>query len=1177
MPQIAALFANDITRQIEEVIKVDQTAQDVVASEVDEYVVTDAIKRHFVEVFEKYQATPQNPHEGIAIWVSGFFGSGKSSFAKLLGLTIENRTVLGQPVSDRFLKRTHDAKLSVVLKTINEKIPTHTVIFDVSTDRGIRSGNQMLSQIMYRLFLASLGYSDDLDLAELEINLEQQDELEAFKTVYREETKREWDVGKSRTMFALSEASRTLHKMHPETFPMADSWAKANVNRADISPGKLADRIVSLMRRRAPGKSLMFVVDEVGQFVARDVQKMLDLQAVVQQLGVKGRGKHWIVVTSQEKLNELVSGLDNRNIELARLMDRFPLQVHLEPSDISEVTSRRVLSKNSGAEQALGALFEENRGRLVQNTRVQGDIRLPEIGRQSFIDLYPLLPYQIEMIIAIVSGLRTQSGASRHVGGANRTIIKLAQQLLINPQTKIASKEVGALVRLDHVYDLVEGNISSDIRAKIASIPSKADHPKAQAVAKAVCLLQFVKSVGRKAENIAACLHDSVSADSCLPEVRAALAELTKASLIREAEDGYRIPTPAEDDWNQTRFKISPLLADENKLYGDALKDFWAPAPTFSLGDAKSFRAGLMFNGKEEVSGDITFNVQFADDPASAATLSEERRVRSQTDQKSIFWVVTLDEEIRSEMREAFRSQQMIEKKSRDAATQDGTALVAEEKGRQRRHLDELKRRLKIAALSGQVWFRGNDRSPDGSADVGKAAVGILGVVLPLVYDRFSEASARAADLKRGVDALFTVENLNGLPPVFTQLALLRDEHGKPVFKTDVTPLSEVMGKITEKANYGEQATGKLLEDEFSKPPFGWDFEAVRLLALSLLRAGAIEAVSKGVTIDSATSTQAKEAFSNNNLFRSTSFRPKKGVDVKVQIDAIENFKETFGEDVKEMTTGAIAEAIREAVERHEDDLQKTIGVLRAGHFPGAEVLENASDQIRAIRRGSEENAIVTFNASHRSIRDAIKRTTDLSSALTETALADLERAMSTLAKEAPALLEEPNLDLVFKEKVGVLNDHLSKETFFRDIAEIEQAATAVAREHKRRYDLALGARVKAYADAVASLEQTPGWESLDGEQKDEVARTLRQCADPGWNNQTISHLRSVTDACEGRLATAVEKLHKIREGERLATVSLSKFFAGGIENDEQLERALSGIRDEFSRLLGAGKIVIVR
>jgi|SRR5271166_6648930 len=124
---------------------------------------------------------------------------------------------------------------------------------------------------------------------------------------------------------------------------------------------------------------------------------------------------------------------------------------------------------------------------------------------------------------------------------------------------------------------------------------------------------------------------------------------------------------------------------------------------------------------------------------------------------------------------------------------------------------------------------------------------------------------------------------------------------------------------------------------------------------------------------------------------------------------------------------------------------------------------------------------------------------------------------------------------------------------------------------------MALDARVAVYGTAVAELEQTPGWERLDDEQKDEVARPLRQCADRASDNQTISHLRSVTDACEGRLATAVEKVHKILEGERVATVSIGKFFAGGIENDEQLEQALSGIRDEFSRLLGAGKIVIVR
>src|SRR4029078_6460053 len=250
-----------------------------------------------------------------------------------------------------------------------------------------------------------------------------------------------------------------------------------------------------LMKRRRPGLSLMFVIDEVGQFVARDVQKMLDLQAIVQSLCVKGRGKHWLVVTSQEKLGELVSGLDDKKIELARLMDRFPLQVHLEPSDISEVTSRRVLSTNAGAQKALGDLFDAHRGRFTEHTRLTADIKLPELTREAFVDLYPLLPYQIDLVISVVSGLRTQGGASKHVGGANRTIIKLAQQLLINPAVNLAEGELGNLVRLDQVYDLVEGNIGSEVRAKIAALAKELDHPLAQSVAKVIWLLPYVNTV----------------------------------------------------------------------------------------------------------------------------------------------------------------------------------------------------------------------------------------------------------------------------------------------------------------------------------------------------------------------------------------------------------------------------------------------------------------------------------------------------------------------------------------------------------------------------------------------------------------------------------------------------------------------------------------------------------
>ena len=90
--KIKDLFASNIERRIEEVIKVDQTDEEILVEEIDEYQVTDSIRRSYTTILDRYLETPNKPHEGIAVWVSGFFGSGKSSFAKMLGLALENRT-----------------------------------------------------------------------------------------------------------------------------------------------------------------------------------------------------------------------------------------------------------------------------------------------------------------------------------------------------------------------------------------------------------------------------------------------------------------------------------------------------------------------------------------------------------------------------------------------------------------------------------------------------------------------------------------------------------------------------------------------------------------------------------------------------------------------------------------------------------------------------------------------------------------------------------------------------------------------------------------------------------------------------------------------------------------------------------------------------------------------------
>jgi hypothetical protein len=1174
---VKELFASDIHRRIEEVIKVDQADEQIIRDELAEYVVTDSLRGHFIDILEQYRETPNKPHEGVGVWVSGFFGSGKSSFAKYLELALENRSILGEGAAALFAQCTGDSRVQVLLQNITEHIPTNAVIFDVSTDRGIRTGNQTITEIMYRLFLQSLGYARDLDLSELEITLEGEGRLDDFKRTYHRVFGKDWDTEKGKVAIAVQQASRVMHELDPATYPTVDSWRESALRRADITPGILADRCKLLMGRRREGRCLVFVVDEVGQFVARDVQKMLDLQAVVQSLGRVGRGKMWLVVTSQEKLSELVGGLDDKRVELARLMDRFPLQVHLEPADISEVTSKRVLSKHADAQKALRDLFTAHRGRLTDNTRLTADIRLPELDTGSFVELYPLLPYQIDLIIQVVSGLRTQGGASKHVGGANRTIIKLAQQLLIHPDVALGDKPVGALATIDEVYDLVSGNIASEIRGKIDSIAKEVPHPLAQPVAKAICLLQYVRSIHRTAENIAATLHPAVDGDSRLSEVKAALDALLAAHKVRQGDDGYRIPSPAEDDWERQRASLSPKPGDVSRLHADAVAAIWQPQPSHTLVDVKAFKAGLYLNGRLVVEGDMPVHLTLCEAGAEYSERVEEMRKRSQSETKSIFWVAALDETIDRESVELYRSKEILARKERGAQTKDETALVAEGKRRLRGHQDELKRLLKQALLSGAIFFRGNDRSPDGTVtDVVKAASRALAQALPEVFDRFEEAAARVS--KRELDVLLTTENLRGLTPVFTELSLVRDQGGKPVFNTENGPLVEVLARIENRTSYGETASGRYVTDEFAKEPFGWDFDVVRLLVVALLRAGKIEATSKGQVIESPLSLESKSTFPNNNLFRQASFRPKVGLEFQHVVEAYSHFREVFGHDIPELEQRVVATAIRDEIAGREEELHEVHTTLVQHNLPGAEVLRSALDHMRSIRTGKEDHAILTFNTAYKELKEAIKRGAELTGALTPPRLQDVARARRGLGTHWAFLKDEPDVSDELREHAEQLEDLLQRETFFKEFAAIDQHARAITAEYDRRHQEAANRRTAAYRDAITKLHGTPGWSQLDASQQQHVAAPLaaRAKAD-GVDGISIPMLREQHDACPAVLAKAVEDMLRILDGARVVRVAASSYFSGGIETEEQLEQALTGLRDECMELIAAGKKVLIQ
>ncbi len=254
---IGDLIDRDLSRRIEEIIKLDQLDEQTVYEEITEYVATDQLKEHYRTLLKAVADFPSDPHEGVGVWVSGFFGSGKSSFAKNLGYVLANRTVLGKRAAELFKARLNDAQCGNFIDVINKNIDTEVVMFDVQTDRASGGGaTQCRSRITCtdRCSGQQLGYAEDLDIADLEQSLEEENRLEQF--VKRFEARYgDWNRGR-KSAEKMNRASAILNEMDRDTYPQADSWAKAQAQkRIEVTPGFLVQKAFELSARRRPKKT----------------------------------------------------------------------------------------------------------------------------------------------------------------------------------------------------------------------------------------------------------------------------------------------------------------------------------------------------------------------------------------------------------------------------------------------------------------------------------------------------------------------------------------------------------------------------------------------------------------------------------------------------------------------------------------------------------------------------------------------------------------------------------------------------------------------------------------------------------------------------------------------------------------------------------------------------------
>jgi hypothetical protein len=1202
---IKDLLQRDLSKKIEGIVKVDQSDENSVFTELTEYVVTERIKEQYHRILNAIAEAPSFPTEGVGIWISGFFGSGKSSFAKILGYILSNREVLGHRASELFKKQVNDQKISDLLNLINQRTPMEAILFDVSVNRAAKRHTERIAEIMYTVLLRELGYAEDYDIAELEIELEAEGKLDDFIELCRREYG-EWGMVRKGAQ-RFSRASALLHYLDPSTYATKDSWAHSLRDKvADITVGKLVDRAFTLMERRRPGRALVIIIDEVGQYVARSADKIEDLRAVVEQFGKVGKNMvqkrrfkspFWIAVTSQERLDEVVAAIDDKRVELAKLQDRFSHRVDLAPADIREVATRRVLAKKEEARPLLSELFTQYEGQINTFANLERTSRESRVGVEDFYRFYPYLPHYVDLSIDIISGIRRQSGALRQLGGSNRTMINQAYEMLVGHRTKMAEEKVGRLVTLDLVFNLLEGNLPMEKQKDITDIEDRfSDEPWCGRVAKVICLLEFVRDLPRTEKNIASLLYDAVGADYSLDMVLGALQRLVDHQFVKETEEGYKLQTSQEKNWETERQSLHPKPRDRNEILRQAASEVFSDPrlKTYKYKDLRTFQVGVTFGNKKiGADGQIPLEITIVESSEDFNSICDEIRRRSRTELNNVYWVAALGDEVDTLQVEIFRSQEMVKQyerlRSQNKINREMAGCLSDEKIK----VGQLEGKIKVKLLEmlkdGRGFFRGI--SKDG-ADLGNNFIEIirnlLNWVVPELYSKL-EVGARPINGKEPEEVLKAV-NLGNLSEVFYDgqkgLSLVVRQDGKYVLNAEAEIAREIMGYLRNQHAYGEKVTGKMLENYFQGFGYGWERDVLRLVLAVLLRAGVIEVTHQGKRYRDYQDALAKIPFTNNVAFRNASFAPRESVGLELLTRAAKYYEELTGAEV-DVEEIPIAEAFKSYCQSEMQTVIPLEAEARANGVAVLDLLRDYHSSLEEASNSSSDDCVRILAGQGTSFKDWKEKLQKIKEILQPTNLELLKWARKALTQMWP-IFKERKADDELAGYVAELEETIKADDFYNYLPEIRRLTEKITRAYHLIYEEIHDKRSETYRAALDELKGMPEWMEVLEEAKEPLVRHLKKYICPeslldesslycGNCQASIDLMEADLDAADGRLRNALNRLMDLTAPqERMERIRLADYFQGTIETEDQIRDVLEKLEEQLIQMIRDGVRIII-
>lgn len=1179
--QIKELFQKDIYRTINGVVYADKTDNDIVAQELEEYVLTGELKQYLNRLFEVYSDSLKKAdatgHMGV--WISGFFGSGKSHFLKILSYLFENRQVKidGQikHAVDFFKEKISDI---MSIKTIEESIkyPTDVILFNIDSLSLQNDEQAAVLKAFYGVFNRKRGYCFLYPhIAHVESFLVKKGVYEQFKQEFEELTESAWIVNREDYVFYSDDIIKAIRAVLPNQTENKEleEWISNGEKKFPLTIENFSKEVADYVETK--GRRLLFMADEMGQFIGMDSNRMLNLQTIVENLGIYAKGKAWVFVTSQEDIDSVLGQkIQNKGNDFSKIQGRFYTRFSLSSSSISEVIQKRILQKSTEAVEVLTDAYNKQKDILLNQLCFgQGTPTMPTYNTlEAYCDSYPFVPYQFNLLQDVFDAIRSVGATGLNLSKGERSMLEAFQTAL----KSVGELSIGALVPLSFFFPTVQGFLDGSVARSIfnANNIQGIDEFDIELL-KTLFLIRYLRNrrIPGTIQNLSVLTLMNTDADMVdhRKSIENSLTKLESENLItRENEEFIFLTIEEQNITREIQNTEIPSKLEIKELSGFIFKDQFDGKTKYKHSNGKFFDIQLSLDEfNSTTKGDISIEF-YSPISGQQYELKKENPFLASGGNSNI--VVLLPEE-----NAYYKELTLYLKTDRYLSSSAGRELTNGEQNilaQKSRENGERRKKLisDVADLIAQtsVTILGKKFQPKSK----NKADFLMELCQDFVNTQFSKLNYLSdpwQDWERMVKSLLSNAN-----------TIASDEQNI----ANPQALEDVVQYIQLSHSIGKTVTLAEFVAKYGKLPYGWPDGNVQVIIAYLLQQGKILIQHNGRYVEG---TACIDLFIKPSLYDKVQIEKAIELDHEVLDKAFETVRSLFI-DYPPTTTHELAQHIRSNLNTWQQKLKSwkdTISIDPAS-FPSSAVLQKIFDKILDLLKESlDTNLIDIFSKKSTELIDMGEEYRKLESFHTNQ-IRIWRESMLLLQKVTPVkymLIDQDGFTKAYDTIHGVLNEP-SPWDIIKNLGPANQTVIQSYENELTRIRERAQGKIDEFREA---LEPECITLALDPDKKYSVKSRLNQLYDQCKDEKNLSTLHTIfIYEAEKAYNTGLEVLQRIRHSsikpENVSTPADEKFLEHvkivelfnfiSLETPAEVDAFVEDLRSKLKRYIAQGKII---